>query len=533
MEKINGRKLSLIFIFILILLVIALLVGKFTYSYLGPTISDDLETQGEVTASGDTLIFTKGNNLSLSATTDNFTTGGTNLSTTTNPKVKLVASTKTNQASATYYVGVLIKNNTYVYTTSGKTPELILTIKDEKGNNVSSGVDGLTYVTSGGVSGFDVTGKNGLFNIKTDYPISTNSSTTGTTHTWTFTLTFVNLSTDQSVNENANLNVDVYLQKIPWSFHTSCNDNTLACHVAKLYTGTQGENSIYYHDNSLENGAKDFSYRYAGPSDEVNNFVCFGTNASPCPENNLYRIVGVFGENFHGVSGKQLVKLIKYDYMTTDELGTDGDYYGAYTSGSSTYKGNNYANIASYYWNNDTTTNTWSESLLNKTNLNTNFINYMGEEWANKIAMTTWKVGGNTMDNIVGSTPSVAYTNEITNPDATNSTDNATEYQAKIGLMYGSDYGFAASPSAWTLRMGSYNNITATNNNWMYMGLYEWTISRNADNSNRAFNVDSDGYVGDGDVNSNYVVRPSFNLESSVNYVSGSGSMSAPIVITD
>ena len=157
----------------------------------------------------------------------------------------------------------------------------------------------------------------------------------------------------------------------------------------------------------------------------------------------------------------------------------------------------------------------------------------MGEEWANKIAMTTWKVGGNTMDNIVGSTPSVAYTNEITNPDATNSTDNATEYQAKIGLMYVSDYGFAASPSAWTLRMGSYNNITATNNNWMYMGLYEWTISRNADNSNRAFNVDSDGYVGDGDVNSNYVVRPSFNLESSVNYVSGSGSMSAPIVITD
>lgn len=70
-----------------------------------------------------------------------------------------MASTKTNQASATYYVGVLIKNNTYVYTTSGKTPELILTIKDEKGNNVTAGVNGLTYVTSGGVSGFDVTGK--------------------------------------------------------------------------------------------------------------------------------------------------------------------------------------------------------------------------------------------------------------------------------------------------------------------------------------------------------------------------------------
>ena len=181
MEKINGRKLSLIFIFILILLVIALLVGKFTYSYLGPTVSDDLETQGEVTASGDTLIFTKGNNLSLSASTDNFATGGSNLSTTTNPKVKLIASTKTNEASATYYVGVVINSNTYTYTTSDNTAEVILTIKDENGNNVTSGVDGLTYVTSGGVSGFDVTGKTGLFNIKTDYPISTTSSSTGTT----------------------------------------------------------------------------------------------------------------------------------------------------------------------------------------------------------------------------------------------------------------------------------------------------------------------------------------------------------------
>lgn len=172
MEKVNGRKLSLIFIFILILLVIALLVGKLTFSYLGPTLGEDLSNEGEVTASGDTLIFTKGSNLSLSATTDNFQTGGSNLSSTTNPKVKLVASSKTNSASATYYVGVVINSNSYTYTTSDNTAEVILTIKDENGNNVTSGVDGLTYVTSGGVSGFDVTGKKGLFNIKTDYPIS-------------------------------------------------------------------------------------------------------------------------------------------------------------------------------------------------------------------------------------------------------------------------------------------------------------------------------------------------------------------------
>ena len=311
---------------------------------------------------------------------------------------------------------------------------------------------------------------------------------------------------------------------------------TLAEYIKSQYTGTQGENNIYYHDSDLANGAGDNSYRYAGAN--PNNFVCFGTTESPCPTDNLYRIIGVFGENYHGVTGKQLVKLIKYDYMTTDELGTDGDYSQTYKEWGmdSTYKGTygDGERIGVYYWNYKATgsaTNTWSTSLLNKTNLNTNFINNIGTTWANKIATVTWKVGGNTWANIGTKTSSVAYTNEITNPVTTNTTDNATTYSAKIGLMYVSDYGFAASPDAWTLTMSSYNNTTATNNNWMYMGLYEWTISRYADYANYAFGVYFDGYVDNNLVSSDYGVRASFNLESSVSYVSGSGSMSDPIVI--
>ena len=311
---------------------------------------------------------------------------------------------------------------------------------------------------------------------------------------------------------------------------------TLAEYIKSQYTGTQGENNIYYHDSDLANGAGDNSYRYAGAN--PNNFVCFGSDTSPCPTDNLYRIIGVFGENYHGVTGKQLVKLIKYDYMTTDELGTDGDYSQTYKEWGmdSTYKGTygDGERIGVYYWNYKATgsaTNTWSTSLLNKTNLNTNFINYLGTTWANKIATVTWKVGGNTWANIGTKTSSVAYTNEITNPVTTNTTDNATTYSAKIGLMYVSDYGFAASPDAWTLTMSSYNNTTATNNNWMYMGLYEWTISRLAGTSDFAFRVLSDGSVNDFLVLSSYGVRASFNLESSVSYVSGSGSMSDPIVI--
>ena len=252
---------------------------------------------------------------------------------------------------------------------------------------------------------------------------------------------------------------------------------------------------------------------YSPASEGIKNFVCFGSTETPCPTDNLYRIIGV-------IDGK--VKLIKYDYATSTLLGTNGDYYGTDTPNKNYYKGS-LTSIDKYYWNNVTKKNTWSESNLNKINLNTNFINNIGSTWANKIATTTWKVEGNTYDNIVMSIPSVAYQNEIVAP-----AENTT-YDAKIGLMYASDYGYAASPSEWSTTLKNFNNVTS--NNWMYMGHNEWTISRLSVNSNVVFPVSFIGGVYDGYVSSNYEVRPSFSLSSSITYVSGSGSMSDPILI--
>ena len=301
--------------------------------------------------------------------------------------------------------------------------------------------------------------------------------------------------------------------------HITKNEKVLLTdYVISQYTGTQGENSLYYHNSSLANGAGDNSYRYAGASDQVNNFVCFGSDAATCPTDNLYRIIGV-------IDGK--VKLIKYDYANSNLLGTDGDYYGPDTPDSTYYKGI-LTSIDGYYWNNVTKKNTWSESNLNKINLNTNFINNIGSTWANKIATTTWKVGGNTFDNIGSSVPSIAYQNEIVSPSEN------TKYDAKIGLMYASDYGFAALPSAWTETLISYDGNDANGTsiktiNWMYMGVWEWTISRRSDSSYNAFRVMHDGNVDDSFVGDSPGVRPSFNLSSSITYVSGSGSMSDPI----
>ena len=322
------------------------------------------------------------------------------------------------------------------------------------------------------------------------------------------------------------------------SYEREADPTLLADYVKSLYTGTQGENSIYYHDVSLTNGANDNSYRFAGASSKVNNYVCFGSNVTPCPENNLYRIIGVFGDK---------VKLIKSDYATSALLGTDGDYKEKYSYDSSKYKGNtnNLANIAGYTWNykNNTTinsgtgSNTWSTSLLNKTNLNKNFIANIGADWAKKIEDTTWKVGGNTWANIGTQPAKTVYQNEIISPVTTNTTDNATDYSAKVGLMYVSDYMYAAPQDKWTLvgyngSDASKDYRAATSVNWMYMGLHEWTISRPADYSDGAFIVDPTGNVGNYDVgNFAFGVRPVFYLTSSVNYASGSGSAADPIVV--
>ena len=274
------------------------------------------------------------------------------------------------------------------------------------------------------------------------------------------------------------------------------SESTLKLYLADyiknvVYTGNDGDNGLYYHDGvgsytNADQEAGDNSYRYAGAN--PNNYVCFASDVETCPTDNLYRIIGVFGD---------LVKLIK-----------------------STSLGN-------YYWN-DSRSNTWSDSTLNTGTLNGTYLNGLGTTWSDMIETTTWKVGGITSSER-SNPPKTVYGYEITNNSI------GTTYNAKIGLMYISDYGYTGSPANWTtiLDFGGYNDSTNTSNNWIYLGLDELTITRNSDTADQVFFLDATGYVFNNRVIDYYLnVRTTFYLKSNVAITSGDGSSSNPYRLT-
>ena len=313
---------------------------------------------------------------------------------------------------------------------------------------------------------------------------------------------------------------------------------TFAEHIINNIYTADGENGLYYHDGigsytNADQEAGDNSYRYSGANS--NNYVCFGSDAVTCPDEYLYRIVGLFDDVKDGVYN---IKLIKADYTTSDMLGTDGEYYGNYDDASN-YKGSMATStIAEYRWNYDKSvsssgSNNWTTSELNKINLNINYLDYLGNSWSDMIENATWYLGGmsSTVDRA-----KVFYNGERNNAGyGSNPTiygpENASGNSTKIGLMYTSDYGYAAYPDAWATNLSNYNSTTITQNNWLFMGLNEWTITPYSSYSHLVFYLIFNGYLGYYNAAYGCSVRPVFYLKSNIPYVEGNGTKTSPFRI--
>ena len=288
-----------------------------------------------------------------------------------------------------------------------------------------------------------------------------------------------------------------------------------------------GDSGVYY-TNSHE-------YRYVGSN--VDNYVKFN--------NDMYQIIGVFDSNSHGQSGKELVKLIRnrslggYSWGVYNKSNTSGTFYASandWTGTTTGVKANLNVLLNEYFLNKTSTSSTYGNcgdwtyyygGANYRTNDCTRIVGYgIDSSLRDYIETTTWYLYG-------GSSQSKQnwYLCERGGNSCTSAYDGtySTDTEAKIGLMYVSDYlyasGYYSSSDTTSSNAGNF-----ANKNWLYSES-EWTINP------RASSYSTDGYYVDkGTPMANYThfsrgVRPSFYLKSSVYVTGGSGRFDDPYTI--
>ena len=272
-----------------------------------------------------------------------------------------------------------------------------------------------------------------------------------------------------------------------------CSNGTTLANCIKEYYSTYGEgvNGLYLHDGNGIYGeyeAGDGLYRYSGTNPI--NYVCFGANTSPCPEDNLYRILGVYGSNV------DRVKLIKNNSL--------GNYYWTGSSSNSS--------------------NTWNSSALNSNILNGTYLSGLGTTWSDMMQSTSWRVNKLTWSFLSDNNAKAINETEVI--------DRVTTYSAKIGLMYIADYGYAAHPKYWSINLENYNEVDS---NWLATGNNEWTITSSSESTAEAYYITNTGalYYNRTLNSTQATARPVFYFNSNIFYAGGTGEKNNPIYVTD
>ena len=282
------------------LIILVILVVGATYAYFQNQYGSASNADVNVTTyTTDVLTFETGDAINITADQETFAQGKGNRTGSTFARATLQANNKTNTATANYktntatanyYVYLNISGNDFEYSKDSSSPELLLSITDNSGNQVTK-LTGLNYITvtdgsNKSVSGFDITKSSGLLTLVDNKEISASPKQI---EEWNITITLVNYNYDQNANTGKNFSGKLIIQKEKMI-------TSLADYVISQYTKTQGENNIYYHDSNLTNGAGDNSYRYAGASADVKNYICLGSSEATCIDGNRY-VIDFWKEN--------------------------------------------------------------------------------------------------------------------------------------------------------------------------------------------------------------------------------------------
>ena len=286
------------------------------------------------------------------------------------------------------------------------------------------------------------------------------------------------------------------------TYQTPSSKTYLNNYIIGLSGTTQGTGQVVN-----ENG-----YRYEGK--DPNNYIWFN--------NELWRIIGVFDEATHGVSGQNLVKIIRSNSI--GGLVWDKDNENDWTTSSlmnllnGAYLNSQNGTGGEYCYGFSTTVPAgncdYTETGINDT-------------YRPMIENVTWHLGGHSTQS---ATAEAFYGYERGTTVYSGRPTTTTGY---IGLMYPSDYGYSvlSSSCARTTNLGSYNKATCAGQSWLYGQGYEWTITPRSSYSYSVFSVYGDGYLSSTSAFIGCSARPVLYLDSSVYVMDGNGSVSDPYII--
>ena len=280
-------------------------------------------------------------------------------------------------------------------------------------------------------------------------------------------------------------------------------------------------------------------YRYYGPS--PNNYICLDMEGgSTCPDKHLYRIIGSIYEEKENTNRIKVIKATPLTDGTTSKFSWDYKV----NNGSVSYD-NIWATITSGNYSNSLTSGSQLMKLLNSGAWwnGTSGSYYNNNTTATSINFTNYKLSDKAKSYITTSRYYLGGYNN--NPPITNEmygyergtlrykTDRPLFWEGIVGLMYPSDYGYAAGNTCVTgTKLYDYYG-GCMNKDWLYISnTYQWLMPPYSGNSYFAFYVNSSGYVNYGYYVSNASsARPVFYLTSSASISDGEGTLNNPYIL--
>lgn len=297
--------------------------------------------------------------------------------------------------------------------------------------------------------------------------------------------------------------------------------------ITKLTNYIENQFNVNASSNGLEKDTTpDLNIRYVGANPK--NYVRFN--------NELWRIIGIFNGN---------VKLVRDDILTTYSFDNKTTAQGIETDYGTNDWTNSYLRVFlnDYYYGGKTITchSETSGSTATNATITCPDINKINDTAKSMIQNTTWTLGGTNYK--TNNHPYETYpVNELYESERGTQvySGHATTSTDYIGLIYPSDYGYASTDASCrqNLRAGlTYtNNIyggtpTCKNNNWLFNGVWYWTISPYLSIAYSVFRVDGDGRLSNHFAWYRDGVRPSLYLKADVKVVGGTGTSSDPYTL--